>query len=113
MAYLVSERVYYWFYPSEFAARVIHWGVSLIEFMLTLRLILGFLGASPSSQFVAWIYSVTGRFVAPFSGAFPNLYFGGFTIELSTIFAMIGYAIIGWLLVQILSFVFLATNRVA
>lgn len=90
---------------------IVNWVVSIIEFLLVLRLLLILFGASASSQFVAWIYDLTGRLVAPFSGAFPNLVLGGFVIELSTVFAMIGYAIIGWLIVQVLSLVSSALAR--
>ena len=63
------------------------------------------LGANPATPFVAWLYRVSGGMVAPFAGAFPSLNFGGFILELSTIFAMIGYAIIAWLVLRLVSFV--------
>jgi YggT family protein len=107
-----DERRRYRYYPSSYAAWVINWVIGIIEAMLTLRLVLELLGASGSSQFVGWVYGITAGFVAPFSGAFPSMSFGSFSLDISTIFAMIGYAIIGWLLVRVFSFVFTALERV-
>src|SRR3989338_5842849 len=101
MADAIYERSYYRYYPSAAPATIVNWVVSIIEFLLAVRLLLVLFGASSASEFVAWFYDLTGRLVGPFFGAFPNLSLGGFVIELSTIFSMIGYAIIGWLIVQI------------
>ena len=60
----------------------------------------------PVSQFVAWTYSITDTLIGPFAGAFPALTIGGFVVDVSTIFAMIGYVVIGWLIMQVLAFVF-------
>src|SRR3989344_4141931 len=109
MAEIVYRRVAYLErYPHDVPMTVIRWIFSIIEFALLFRFILVFLGASASSPFVAWVYGVTGRLIGPFSGAFPNLSLGGFVLETTTIFAMIGYAIIGWLILELLSLVFYA-----
>lgn len=107
----IYERSYYRYYPSGVPALVVNWVVSIIEFLLAIRLLLVLFGASASSEFVAWFYGLTGRLVEPFFGAFPNLYLGSFVIELSTIFAMIGYAIIGWLVVQVFALISSALAR--
>lgn len=105
----VLERTYTdtgYYYPYAFVMRVINTIIGVIEMMLALRLVLEFFAASTASAFVAWVYEVTDSIIGPFAGAFPNLFIGGFPLELSTIFAMIGYAMIGWLIMQLLSFVF-------
>ena len=112
MAEIVYQRPVYQYYPSSYVAWVINWVVGIIEFMLALRLILELLQAGPSSQFVSWVYSVTSGLVAPFSGAFQSFYFGGFVLDISTLFAMIGYAIIGWLIIRLFSFVVNAFERI-
>ena len=101
---IVQQRPYY--YPGIFIMRIVSGVVGLIEAMLVLRLVLQLLGANPSSQFIAWVYGVTDNFVGPFAGAFPSLTVGAYAAEFSTIFAMIGYAIIGWLVGRLLSFIF-------
>jgi hypothetical protein len=112
MTEVVYERPQYRYHPSGYAAWVINWVIGIIEAMLTLRLVLELLGASPSSQFVAWVYDVTSPFVAPFAGAFPSGSFGIPSLDIATVFAMIGYAIIGWLLIRVFSFLFSAVERV-
>ena len=106
MAELIYERPYVWYYyPVNFISQIVYAVIGIIQFMLALRLVLVLLGANPAAEFVAWVYSVTGRLAAPFLGAFPALNLGGFVIELSIIFAMIGYAIIGWLIMRVISLV--------
>jgi hypothetical protein len=104
MENIVVERRYY---SGTFVAKVVDGVVGLIEAVLVLRLVLELLGANPSSSFIAWVYGSTDQLVSPFTGAFPALSVGdGYTIELVTIVAMIGYAIIGWLVSILLSFIF-------
>jgi|SRR3989344_1382107 len=100
------EHPYPHYQPYIFIARVVNAIISIIELMLGLRLTLQFLGANPVSQFVAWTYSITDTLIGPFAGAFPALTIGGFVVDVSTIFAMIGYVVIGWLIMQVLAFVF-------
>ena len=96
----------YSYYPGRFVVRVINIVFGIIEALLALRLILEFLGANAGSPIVAWVYGVTGSLIGPFANAFPQLVFSGFVLDLTTIFAMIGYAFIGWLVMMLLSFVF-------
>ncbi len=101
------------YYPAIFVARVINWVIGVIEFVLALRLLLELLGASSASAFVAWIYSVSAALLGPFAGAFPSLYFGGSSVlDVVAILAMIGYAVLGWLLIQLLSFIFVTMSGV-
>lgn len=86
--------------------RIVNGVIGIIEAMLVLRLVLQLLGADASSQFIAWVYAVTDNLVGPFAGAFPSLTIGMYAAEFSTIFAMIGYAIIGWLVGRLLLFIF-------
>jgi len=98
-----------WYYhPGVFIPRLIDTIIGLIEAVLALRLILQLLGASASSQFVAWVFQLTEGLIGPFAGAFPFLYLGGFTVDLNAILAMIAYAIFGWLLIRVFSFIFAA-----
>ena len=94
------------YYPGIFVTRVVNLIVGLIEIALALRILLELLGASASSQFVAWIYSVTSSLMGPFVGAFPGIFLGlASVIDVNAILAMIAYAIVGWLIVRVLSFI--------
>lgn len=99
---LLERRQYY--YPGLFVARLVNGIIGVIEVILALRLVLELLGANSSSQFVEWIYSVSGALIGPFANAFPGLSLGGASvIDWVAILAMVGYAILGWLIIQILS----------
>jgi hypothetical protein len=75
--------------------------------LLAIRLVLELLGANASAPFIAWIYNASASLVAPFQGAFPSLYLsGGYIIDLSAILAMIVYAVIAWLVIRLIAFVF-------
>lgn len=109
MAEYVIERETPAYAPGVFVARIINTIVGIVETLLALRLVLVLLGASPTAAFVAWLYAVTDALAAPFTGAFPNWYIAGFVVDFSILFAMLGYAIIGWLLVRLVSFIFSRT----
>lgn len=79
--------------------------VGVVVALLALRLVLRALGANPGAEFVAWLYGVTDQLLAPFAGMFPALAVGGYVIELSTIFALIAYAVIGWVVMKLISLI--------
>ena len=109
MAETVVYSRYYRYQPEMFATRLLDAIFGLIEGMLALRLMLIFFNANPASSFVAWAYAVTDKLVGPFQGAFPSLWIIGFPIDIPTILAMIAYAVIGWLLIRFVSFIFSTT----
>ena len=75
----------------------------LFEFFLFLRLLLKFFGANPETPVVALIYQYSGPFISPFNFIFPDIYLSkGYLIEIATVSAMIGYAILVFLIVQLL-----------
>ena len=110
MAEYVIDRGYY--YPGIVVTKIINAIIGIIEFMLALRLVLELLSASSSSTFVAWMYGVTSGLVTPFTGAFPALSLAGFPIDFAVILAMIGYAIIGWLIIRLLAFIFVSLESI-
>ena len=46
--------------------------VAIIELLLTFRLIFKFLVVNAHAPFVAWLYGVTARLVAPFAKILPT-----------------------------------------
>ena len=101
------------YYPGSFVLQLVNVLVGIIEAAFAVRIVLELFGASPSAPFIAWIYGVTGSLLGPFAGAFPNLSLGGgYVVDVVAILAMIVYAVIGWIIIQLLSFVFVSTARV-
>jgi len=75
----------------------------LLELFLFLRLILKFFGASPKAIVVELIYQWSDFFVSPFYFIFKNIYWPkGYFIETATISAMVGYAILVYLILKLL-----------
>lgn len=79
---------------------------TIIEALLGLRILLQLFGANPNASFVKWIYETTEPLLAPFQNIFPSPVFEGqFVLELSTLFALVIYAILGYLLQELIFFV--------
>ena len=77
--------------------RVIWYIAGIIIALLVLRLVLLLLAANDTAAFVSFIYSLSGFFAAPFFGIFnyqPT--YGQFTFEVSTVVAIVVYALVGW-----------------
>lgn len=95
------------YYPGVLAGRVVNAIIGIIEFMLLARIALELFGANPSAPFIAWAYGVTWGMMGPFAGAFSNLSLGGASvIDLVAVLAMIVYAVLGWIIIRLLSFIF-------
>ena len=90
--------------PSTTAARVIWFIAGIIIALLAIRFILILLGASMGSTFVSFIYDLSYPFAVPFFGIFGyTLQYGVSRLELSTLVAIIIYALIAWGLVRLIT----------
>lgn len=86
------------------AARIIRYITGFIIALLALRFILLLLGANQGNGFVDLVYGLSGVFAAPFFGIFSyEPAYGQSVFEVSTIIAMLIYALIGWGLARLLS----------
>ena len=77
--------------------RVVWYITGAIVILLMMRLILQLLGANENAQFVDFVYVISNIFAAPFYGIFgyqPT--YGKSFLEVSTIVAILVYAIVGW-----------------
>ena len=74
---------------------------------LLIRFFLRLFGASESAPFVHWIYETSFAILSPFEGAFPSPTFQqGVILEFSTLFAILIYAVVAWLLIELVRFVY-------
>lgn len=77
--------------------------IGLIEILLSLRILFKFLGASTDATFVRWLYANTEPLLAPFIGIFPTPIINGqFVIEFTSIVALVVYALMGYILIELL-----------
>jgi|SRR3989338_5820657 len=89
--------------PPQLIALLINIVTNLVEGLLGLRIILKLFGASTSAPFVTWIYETTQPLLTPFIGMFPSPRLtDGFVIEFSSLFALMVYALIGYLATELL-----------
>ena len=68
----------------------------ILEVLIALRIGLMLIGANPNSPIVALIYGFTYLFLYPFTGLVGSPTAGNMVLELSSMFAMVIYALIAW-----------------
>jgi hypothetical protein len=74
--------------------------------LIALRIGLMLIGANSASPIVALIYGFTDLFLFPFNGLINSPTSGNMVLELSSMFAMLVYALIAWALVKIVWLIF-------
>ena len=87
-------------------SRVVYFVLGVVEVILLLRLIFRLLGANESSAFVMFLYNLSHIFVGPFNGIFNDQALGRSVFEISTVVAMIVYALIAWGIVALGNLIF-------
>jgi len=86
------------------AQRVVWFIVGVIVILLALRMLLLLLAANRGNAFVDFIYNLSGAFAAPFYGIFNyQPQYGSSVFELSSLVAILIYALVGWLLVSLVT----------
>lgn len=68
----------------------------ILEAIIALRIGLKLIGANPDSPIVTLIYGFTYLFLFPFTGLVGSPTAGSMVLELSSMFAMLIYALIAW-----------------
>jgi uncharacterized protein YggT (Ycf19 family) len=90
--------------PARRATEVIYLLFGIIDGLLLIRLVLKLLAANPLAGFSKFIYGLTDVFLAPFRNLLPNVGGGsGAVLEMSTVIAIIVYALIGWAVVRLIA----------
>ena len=77
-----------------------------LEALVGIRVILLLIGANPANGFTAFVYQITQLFLWPFQNLIANPTFQNMTLEVTSIIAMIVYALLGWLIVRMIWVVF-------
>jgi hypothetical protein len=88
------------------ATQLIWLGLGLLEAALGLRVLLKLVGANAANPFASLLYGVTGAFLAPFAGLTGTPAAGGMVLEVSTLIAMIVYALLAWVLERLVWVIF-------
>lgn len=81
--------------------------VAVVIGLLAFRLILALIGANPTTGFVNFIYTITNPLVWPFVGIVGTPNFGGGSVlDVASLFAMVVYPLIAWVLVTLFHIIF-------
>jgi len=78
----------------------------ILEVLFALRIGLKLVGANPDNTIVALIYGFTAIFLIPFMGLIGSPTFGGFVLEISSMFAMLVYGLLAWALERTVYLIF-------
>lgn len=78
----------------------------ILEGLIGIRILLKLIAANPANEFARLIYDVTAIFLAPFRGLTATPSAGGAVLEISSIIAMIIYALVAWAIIQLVWLVF-------
>lgn len=85
--------------PDEIAQKLVHVFTGAVLTVLGIRFVFKLLGANPANDFVDWIYDTSAVLLQPFRGIFPTeVIERTYVLEFSTLFAMVVYAVAGYLL---------------
>src|SRR6056297_2381121 len=78
---------------------------SIVQIFLVLRFVLKLFGANPGAPFVRWIYDTSAPLLYPFRGMFASpVIERGLVLEFSTLFAIIIYALLAWVIIEFIYF---------
>jgi len=83
-------------------ASVAYFVLGVLEVILLLRFLFRLLGANRFNDFVSFLYGLSHVFVGPFNGIFNDQALGSHSVfEVSTLIAMLIYALLAWGLVSL------------
>lgn len=78
-----------------------------LEALIGLRILLKLIEANPNNAFASAVYNFTGLFVAPFNSLIGNpSAAGGRVLEITSVVAIVVYALIAWALVRLVWLLF-------
>jgi len=80
--------------------------LGILEVTIALRIMLLLIGANPESGIVVLIYALTAPFLFPFTGLVASPSAGAMVLEVSSMFAMVIYALLAWVAERIVWLIF-------
>lgn len=79
---------------------------TVLEGLIGLRVILKLIDANSKNAFASLVYSITALFVAPFAGLVGNPAVGGNVLEITSLVALIVYALVAAILIRLVWLLF-------
>ncbi|MQM40070.1 hypothetical protein KBTX_04114 [wastewater metagenome] len=88
----------------SFLGKLINIIVEIIESILGIHILLKLFRANPDVPFVRWMFDLSAPILRPFRGIFDNMVFQDkYVLDLSALFALIIYGIVGYLVLLLIS----------
>jgi hypothetical protein len=84
------------------ATQIIWLVTGILEALIGIRFLLKLLAANPQAGFARFIYGITAVFLAPFVALFPDPSAAGSVLEVSSLVAMLVYALAAWGVVRVM-----------
>lgn len=88
------------------ATQLIWLALGLVQSLIAMRIVLKLIGANPESLFAVFIYNASNIFLFPFAGLVANPTSGSTVLEITSLIAMLVYALLFWALERIVWVVF-------
>jgi uncharacterized membrane protein len=83
-------------------SRIVWTVLGIMEILFAIRFVLKLIAANPNSGFAQFIYGITGPFLAPFAGLTATPSSSGVVLEITTLIAMVIYALFVWIVLAVL-----------
>src|SRR5258706_8600483 len=87
--------------PTYRASQILYLLLGIVETLIIIRVVLKLLAANSGVGFVRFAYGVSAPLMAPFQGIFPTPVSHNSVLELSSLVAMVVYALVAWGIVRI------------
>jgi YggT family protein len=78
----------------------------VLEALIGIRILLKLMAANPASGFARFIYGTTDLFLAPFTNLIATPQMNGAVLEISSLIAMLVYALLFWLIARLIWLIF-------
>lgn len=85
---------------------LIWFAFGVLEALIGLRVVFRLIGANPQNPFANFIYNSTRIYILPFASLTPNPSMEGLVLEITSLMAMVIYALIAWGIVRLLWLIF-------
>src|SRR5687767_6846632 len=88
------------------AMQLIWLGLGILEVLIGLRIVFKLIAVNPENTLASLLYAFTGLFLLPFAGLTSAPTSGGMVLEISSLIAMVVYALLAWAAAKLVEVIF-------
>lgn len=91
-------------HPRDLTLKLNHIFITLVQIVLAVRVIFSLVDADKTNGVVKWFYDMSVPLLEPIRGVYPSIdYPNQYVLELPVIFAMVGYAVFGYIVILVVN----------